>query len=132
MKKNIRRIAVAAAALLLTQPAIAAERYVFDKEHTEIEFAWNHLGFSTTSGNFKDFDGALTFDEANPSASSVEVTIDIDSLDSNIPDLDEHLKGGDFFEVDQHPEASFESTAVRATGEDHYEVDGELTLHGHT
>jgi polyisoprenoid-binding protein YceI len=72
------------------------------------------------------------FDEASPSESNVQVTIDMDSLDSNIPDLDDHLKGGDFFAVDQHSEARFKSTAVRAAGEDRYEVDGDLTLHGHT
>ncbi len=132
MSKTVRRCALAAAALLLVQPAFAAEKYVFDKDHTEIEFLWNHLGFSTTSGNFKDFDGALMFDEENPSASSVQVAIETSSLDSNIPDLDEHLKGSDFFEVEQYPEATFESTEVRATGDNQYEVDGELTLHGNT
>ncbi len=112
--------------------SLAAEKYVFDKAHTEIEFAWDHLGFSTTSANFKDFDGALMFDEASPSESNVQVTIAIPSLDSNIPDLDEHLKGPDFFDAEMYPEATFESTAVRAVGDNQYEVDGNLTLHGHT
>lgn len=132
MSKTLRRCALATAALLLAQPAIAAETYVFDKDHTEIEFLWNHLGFSTTSANFKDFEGTLMFDQDDPAASSVEVTIETASLDSNIPDLDEHLKGPDFFEVEEYPEATFESTATRATGENRYEVDGDLTLHGHT
>lgn len=121
-----------AAALVISPPALAAEKYVFDKAHTEIEFLWSHLGFSTTSANFTEFDGGLMFDESAPTQSSVDVTIDVDSLDSNIPDLDEHLRGGDFFDVEQFPEATFESTAVRASGEDRYEVDGDLTLHGET
>lgn len=132
MNMTVRRYALIAAALLLAQPALAAEKYVFDQQHTEIEFLWDHLGFSTTSANFTEFDGALMFDEADPTASNVKVTIQTDSLDSNIPELDEHLRGEDFFEVEEYPEATFESTAVRATGENRYEVDGELTLHGHT
>lgn len=124
--------AVLALGLMATTPALAAERHVFDSDHTEIRFSWDHMGFSTTSAHFRGVDGALAFDEDEPTASEIEVTIDIASLDTGREDFTEHLLSDDFFDVDTHPEARFVSSEIRARGENQYEVDGELTLHGTT
>lgn len=133
MTRHPIRLAAATLALLLMQPALAAtEEYVFDKSHTDIRFMVDHFGYSTITGDFHEFDGRLLLDEDNLANSSIEVTIDLRSLDSGWEDRDEHFKSGDFLEVSEYPQATFTSTSITANGEDRYEVDGELTMHGIT
>lgn len=133
MTRHPIRLAAATIALLLMQPALAAtEEYVFDKSHTDIRFMVDHFGYSTITGDFHEFDGRLLLDEDNLANSSIEVTIDLRSLDSGWEDRDEHFKSEDFLEVSEYPRATFASTSITADGEERYEVDGELTMHGIT
>lgn len=133
MMRHPYRLAAAVITLLMAQPALAAtEEYVFDKSHTDIQFMVDHFGYSTITGDFREFDGRLLLDEDNIANSSIEVTIDMRSLDSGWKDRDEHFKSEDFLEVARHPEAIFESTAIEANGQDRYKVDGELTIQGIT
>jgi len=118
--------------LTVASTAIAAEEYVFDRDHTEIRFSWDHLGFSTTSAYFRDMTGTLHFDEDDPGASEVDVTIDAHSVDTGRADFTEHLRSDDFFHVEEYPELRFTSTGIRADGDDRYRVDGELTIKGIT
>lgn len=120
------------ASAIASQPALGADEYVFDTSHTEISFEWDHFGFSTTRGHFDEFDGSLLLDESDIPASRVEVAIDTTSLDTNHADRDEHLRSDDFFHTSEHPQATFTSTAITETGENRYEVTGDLTLHGKT
>ena len=113
-------------------PLSAADIYAFDKGHTEIIFKWNHVGLSTQSGEFRDFDGTVSFDRENLANSSVEVTIKAASIDTGVKDLDDHLKSADFFEVETYPDITFKSTSVKQTGVDRGEVTGDLTIHGVT
>lgn len=106
--------------------------YIFDKSHAHITFAVSHLGFSTTHGEFRDFDGTLTLDEADPAASSVAVTIQTGSIDSAWEARDEHLRGPDFFDVANHPAMTFKSTAIEVTGDNTAKMTGDLTLLGVT
>lgn len=124
--------AVLALGLMATTPALAAERHVFDPDHTEIRFSWDHMGFSTTSAYFREVEGTLLFDEDEPAASEIDVAIAIDGIDTGRSDFTEHLLSDDFFDVDNHPEARFVSREIRDQGDDRYAVDGELTLHGNT
>ncbi len=123
---------VLALGLVATTPAIAAERHVFDPDHTEIRFSWDHMGFSTTSAYFRDFDGALLYDEDEPTNSEIDVTIDIAGIDTGRAEFTEHLLSDDFFDVDTYPDARFVSREIHDQGDDRYAVDGELTLHGTT
>jgi len=122
-----------AATLCVAQPALAAEPYVFDSAHSEIEFQWSHFGFSTTRGTFGTFDGTLNFDDAAITESSVDVTIDTASMKTGSTRRDADLRGPQFFDVAQYPTATFESTSVEAaSGDRHYRMHGDLTLHGVT
>lgn len=132
MTRRLSHFATGALALLLAQPAFAAEEYVFDQSHTEIRFQVDHFGYSTITGEFHEFDGMLLLDEDDIANSSVEVTIDLRSLDTGWKDRDDHFKSEDFFEVAEYPEATFESTVIEANGQDRHRVDGELTIHGIT
>ena len=124
------RFAASAIALSLLAGAAVAEpvAYEFDKSHANLSFTYNHLGYSTTDGRFGDWDGTLMIDKETPSNSSVEFTINIDSLDTFWADRDTHLKSGDFFDAAKFPQASFKSTKVEQTGENQLEVSGDMTI----
>ena len=121
-----------AAAVAVAGPAGAAETYTFDKGHTEIIFAYNHLGNSTQSGTFNDYDGTIVIDEKDPTKSTVDVTIKAASIDSGVTALDEHLRGGDFFDVEKFPDIRFVSTAVKPISKTQVEITGDLTIKDNT
>ncbi|WP_306143641.1 YceI family protein [Roseibium sp. MMSF_3412] len=129
----IRLAASALALSLLAAPAVAEPvAYDFDKSHANLSFTYNHLGYSTTDGRFGDWDGTLLIDKDTPANSSVEFTINIDSLDTFWADRDTHLKSPDFFDAAKFPQATFKSTKVEQTGENQLDVTGDLTLRGIT
>lgn len=133
MKKTLYGLVLAAAALLVTQPVLAAEKYVFDKGHTNIHFEWSHFGFSTTSAEFEDFSGTLMLEEDNIPASEISVTIDMSSVDSGYDTFNQHLtEKGEWFNAAEYPEATFESTNIEKLGDNRYEVTGNLMLKGVT
>jgi polyisoprenoid-binding protein YceI len=124
----------ATALVMLSGPAFAAaETYNFDPNHTNILWHANHFGFSNPSGHFAIKEGSVTLDEASPANSSVNVTIDVKSLATGIPQFDDHLKAEGFLNADKFPEATFKSTKVEvAEGGQAAKVLGDLTLHGVT
>ncbi|MVW74435.1 YceI family protein [Pseudomonas xionganensis] len=132
LKKTLAAFALGGA-LLSAGQAMAAD-YVIDKEgqHAFVNFKISHLGYSWLYGTFKDFDGSFSFDAANPEASKVSVTLNTASVDSNHAERDKHLRSDDFLNVDKHPTATFESTAVKSTGEGTADITGNLTLNGVT
>ena len=125
------RYAVLAAALLAGSPALAADTYTFDKPHSTVMFQVRHI-FTNLTGKFRDFEGTIQVDKANPSASSVDFTIQAASIDTNDAKRDEHLKTADFFDVSNNPKITFKSTSVKPAGKDVYQVTGDLTMHGVT
>jgi polyisoprenoid-binding protein YceI len=109
-----------------------AEVYAFDKAHSRIIFFVPHEGLSHFLGQFQDFDGTITFDEARPEASKVDVTIRADSIDMSHRELNERLKGKDFFRTDAFPTLRFVSAKVERTGERTGRMTGDLTIMGIT
>jgi polyisoprenoid-binding protein YceI len=132
MKVKWLPLALIAAALAAIGPAHAAD-YVIDtaKAHASINFRIKHLGFSWLTGRFDEFAGTFSFDEANPEASKVRVEIDTDSINTNHAERDKHLRGKDFLDTARFPKAVFESTSIKADG-DEATITGKLTLHGVT
>lgn len=132
LKKTLAALALGSA-LLTAGQAMAAD-YVIDKQgqHAFVNFKISHLGYSWLYGTFKDFDGTFSFDEKNPEASKVKVTINTESVDTNHAERDKHLRSGDFLNVSKHPTATFESTAVKSTGTGTADITGNLTLNGVT
>ena len=107
-----------------------ARTYVIDKVHSALLFKVSHLGVSYTHGRFNDFNGMLVVDEANPANSKVEIDISAESIDTNSAERDKHLRSKEFFNVEEHPSISFESTSVKPTGKDEVRVAGKFTLLG--
>ncbi|BAN46086.1 YceI family protein [Metapseudomonas resinovorans] len=131
LKKTFAALTLGAA--LFAGQAMAAD-FVIDKEgqHAFVNFKISHLGYSYIYGTFKDFDGTFSFDEKNPEASKIKVTLKTASVDTNHAERDKHIKSGDFLNVAKNPTATFESTAVKSTGQGTADVTGNLTLNGVT
>lgn len=125
------RFAALAAVLATASPALAADTYQFDKSHTTVGFQVRHI-VTNVGGKFQDFSGTIKVDRAKPESSSVELTIQAASINTNEPKRDEHLKSPDFFDVASHPTITFKSMSVKPTGKDVYDVTGNLTLRGVT
>lgn len=115
-----------------TAPAVAIEAYNIDPTHTQVEFTYSHFGFSNITGRFDTVESEFIYDVADPTQSSVKVTIPVASISTGVAKLDEHLLGSDFFDAAQFPTATFTSTGVTVAGEGKLAVAGELTIHGVT
>lgn len=128
-------IAVVFAVVLgLAVPALAQEasKWEIDRAHSAANFAVRHLGVSTVRGNFTNITGTVMIDDKNLANSSVEVTIDATTVDTQNERRDNHLKSPDFFDVEKFPAITFKSTKVEAAGAARVRVTGELTIHGVT
>jgi polyisoprenoid-binding protein YceI len=132
--KNLSKTLIAGLALTLSATAFSAEKYVIDTKgmHAFIEFKIKHLGYSWLKGRFNDFEGDFTYDGQSPEKSSVNVTIQTASVDSNHAERDKHLRNSDFLDVSKYPTATFKSTKVISKGTGKADIIGDLTLHGVT
>lgn len=121
------------AAALAAAPAFAApEKYMLDPGHSQIVFSYNHLGYSTTTGMFGGFAGEIMFDQADPAASSVSVSIPVKSMLTGWQDRFDHLMTPDFFAATDDEMVTFVSTGIEVTGEKTAKITGDLTLNGVT
>ncbi|MBL4676158.1 MAG: YceI family protein [Mucilaginibacter sp.] len=110
---------------------MATTKWVLDPMHSEVQFKVKHLVISTVTGSFKTFEGSLETENDDFSDAKVEFSLDVDSIDTNQGQRDEHLKGADFFDAASHPKISFKSTSFTKDGDD-YKLKGDLTIKGIT
>ncbi len=108
-----------------------AGSYDIDPTHSSIDFVVRHLVAAKVRGGFKTFTGSIVIGDA-PEQSSVNVEIDVSSIDTGVDDRDAHLRSADFFDVENHPSATFVSTSVAPKGDRNYVVTGNLTIAGVT
>jgi polyisoprenoid-binding protein YceI len=128
----ILRLIVAAAALLAASPLYAVT-YTFEPQHTQGVLRWNHLGFANPTAQFNAVEGTLEFDPADPTHSSVAVTIPLTSMSTGVPDLNDDFKSGDFFDFAKFPTATFKSRKIeKGATPDTLKVAGDLSVHGIT
>lgn len=111
---------------------IAGGDYRIDPAHSVIGFSIRHNEITLVSGRFKDFTGAIHFDDKDMTKSSVEFKAKAESIDTGVEARDKHLRTADFFEVEKYPEMTFKSTRVERKGKDRYILSGDLTLKGVT
>jgi polyisoprenoid-binding protein YceI len=117
---------------LVVSPAVAApESYSIDPAHSAVGFSIRHL-FSKVPGRFTKFEGKIVVDREDWPKSSVQVTIDAASIDTNEPKRDQHLRSADFFDAAKFPKITFQSTAVKQTVPNKLQVVGNLTIKGVT
>jgi polyisoprenoid-binding protein YceI len=122
-----------AAALAFAVSGVAgAATFEIDSAHTSAEFAVRHLMVSKVRGHLGKVTGVVSLDEADPTKSSVEATIDVTTIDTREPKRDEHLKSPDFFDVAKYPTITFKSKKVTKVGDAKFQMAGDLTIHGVT
>ncbi len=113
-----------------------AATYVIDDSksgaHSQIDVKVKHIGISWVKGRFNDFSGSFEYDKDNINASSVDVTIQTQSFDSNHAKRDKHITGSDYLNASKYPTATFKSTSISDLGDGKVKVDGDLNLHGVT
>ncbi|HLG69632.1 MAG TPA: YceI family protein [Chloroflexota bacterium] len=111
-------------------PGYVAGTWNVDPVHSDVSFSVRHMMVSKVRGRFTKFEGTIRTG-GDFLASSVEASIDLNSIDTNNEQRDAHIRSADFFEVEKFPTMSFQSRSIREHG-DGYVMDGELTLHGVT
>jgi polyisoprenoid-binding protein YceI len=106
--------------------------YKIDPAHSKAHFIVRHMMITNVRGGFNGLQGTVVYDPENASASSVDVTIDTKTINTQEPDRDTHLKSADFLEVEKYPTITFKSKSVKKESDDELQVTGDLTIHGVT
>lgn len=117
----------------LALPTFAfATTWTIDPDHSNVGFKVKHLMVSNVKGNFDKHTGIVVINDKDITKSKVEVSIDTNSINTNVQKRDEHLRSADFFNVAKYPTMTFVSKKVAKAGKDKLKVTGDLTLHGIT
>lgn len=111
-------------------PGYVAGTWDIDASHSTVGFSVRHMMVSKVRGYFREFSGQIVTAE-DPTQSSVTASIDMTSIDTRQEQRDAHIRSADFFDVENHPQMTFRSTAVRTDGAD-WRLEGELTIKGVT
>ena len=117
------------AALALNSSLIAADTYRIDPAHTRVGFSARHLGISNVKGRFKEFTGILVFE--GDELKEATATIQVQSIDTGVPQRDTHLRTPDFFDATNYPTITFKTKKVQKEG-DHLLLTGDFTMRGIT
>lgn len=125
----MKKFLLTALVLCFGSAQAAVETLTLDPQHTYVLWRIKHMGFSTQAGKWYAT-GTLIGDQEHPEKSKVTATIQVAEMITGIPDLDKHLKGKDFFDVETYPTATFVSNKIIRTGKDTGKIIGTLTVHG--
>jgi polyisoprenoid-binding protein YceI len=130
----LSRVALTAGlAAVLSLPASAAtSTWELDPRHTAAQFSVRHLAISTVRGGFSNVTGTVVYDDKDVSKSSVDVAIDVSTVDTREPNRDKDLKSDHFFDLEHYPTMTFRSKKVEQAGVGKLKVTGDLTIHGVT
>ena len=112
--------------------ATAATKWSIDPAHTSVTFGVRHMMVSTVRGEFQKVTGTVTWDPAQPEATTIEASLDVASINTREAQRDAHLKSADFLDVEKYPTIEFRSRGVGRSMAGGVEIVGELTIHGTT
>ncbi len=130
--KRFAQLALATAFAATALPALAApDTFIIDTTHTFPRFSYSHFGYSTQLSRFDKTSGKITIDRAAKTG-SVDVTIDMKSVDTGYSVFNSHIQGEDFLDTAKYPTATFKSSKVKFDGDKVVAVDGNLTIKGIT
>ena len=114
-----------------TTPFIGAGTWTVDPAHSSVEFSVKHMGIANVRGKFTEFEGTLEVGE-DLATRRAHGNVKVASIDTDEEQRDAHLRSPDFFNVEEFPEITFESTRVEAIDDESSHVYGNLTMHGIT
>ncbi len=135
MGRHAPGVATTTAATAAGAAMVAAQAetpFAIDEVHSTVIFRIKHQGVAFNYGRFNKMTGSFHIDAANPSNSSIDISVDAASVDTANADRDKHLTGNDFFSVKEYPKITFKSTGFTKKSEGVYTVTGKLTFHGKT
>lgn len=127
-----RIVTTAGIAAVLSLPAAATSNWQIDPSHSAAQFSVRHLAISTVRGGFSNVKGTLALDDQDVTKSTVNVTIDVSTVDTREPNRDKDLKSDKFFDVEHFPTMTFKSKKVEQVSPGKLKVTGDLTIHGTT
>lgn len=125
-------VATALTTGVMNSAVAASVAYTIDPTHTATVFNWSHFGFSSPSANFNNIQGTINYDQRQPSKSTVEVTIPVASVNTNVKALDEEFQKADWFNAEKYPNITFKSTRVVSPNGKNFKIYGDLTVKGIT
>jgi polyisoprenoid-binding protein YceI len=128
MKKLVMILAV----LVMMSFRAADTTWSLDKAHAKLGFIVTHLMISDVEGSFKNFEAKITATKDDFSDAIVELTADVNSIDTDNEQRDTHLKTPDYFDAAKYPTLTFKSKTFKKVADKKYDVTGDLTLHGIT
>jgi polyisoprenoid-binding protein YceI len=114
------------------EAATGVTTWKLDPAHTSVTFTVKHMMIANVRGEFKEASGTLQWNSEDPTASSLEVTINTASISTHDESRDTHLRSADFFDVEKHPQMTFTSKSWHMLNDGEYQVLGDLTIHGTT
>ena len=112
--------------------AAQVQTWNIDPAHTAAQFSVRHMGISTVRGAFTKVSGSIQYDPSDPAKTTIEATIDANSVDTRVEKRDNDLRSPDFFDVAKYPALTFSSKRVETAGSGKMKVVGDLTIHGVT
>lgn len=122
-------------AFLLVVSAFAVQAqgtFLVDPAHSKLGFTITHLGIADVPGHFDKFNVTVKSTKADFSDAVVEMSVDVNSINTRIAPRDKHLRSADFFDVEKFPTMTFKSNSIKKVAENKYELSGDLTMHGIT
>lgn len=107
-------------------------KWALDPAHTDVDFSIRHMMISKVKGAFESFSAEIEADPTDLTTAAITFTVDLESINTRNTDRDNHLRSADFFNVEETPKLTFVATSIVKTGENEYEMTGDVTLHGIT
>lgn len=111
---------------------MAKYKWDLDAAHSSVDFAIRHMMVSKVKGTFNSFEASIMADPEDLTTAEIEFSVEVNSVDTRNQDRDNHLRSGDFFDVENYPKMTFKSTKITKKSPGEYEVTGDLTLRGTT
>ena len=111
---------------------MSVTKWVLDPAHSELNFKIRHLMIANVTGNFKNFTSVVEADPADFGSAKIDFTAEAASVNTNNEQRDGHLQSADFFDAEKYPEIKFEANGMKKKGDDEYDLEGNLTMHGVT
>lgn len=111
---------------------MANAKWVVDQSHSSLDFTIKHMMIAKVKGTFHSFEANIEADPSDLTSANIQLSIDLASIDTRNEDRDNHVRSADFFDVEQFPKMTFQSTNIVKKSDDEYAVTGDLTLHGVT
>lgn len=127
----INKISILALGLLMST-GVFAQTWTMDKAHSQVNFGVSHMGINTVQGGFRSVTATITSSKEDFSDAVVELTADVNSINTGVDARDNHLKTDAFFDAAKYPTMTFKSSSFKHLDGKNYEMTGDLTLHGVT